>query len=55
VPTSSLSSHYKARQIAQTLKSWISKGDFPIREPVQAFPKERTLKVLDVCTEREVG
>jgi len=54
VPTSSLSSISKARQISETLKSWVLKGDFAIKEPAQMFPKERELKVLDVRTEREV-
>ncbi|HIJ17015.1 MAG TPA: hypothetical protein HA364_04475 [Thermoplasmata archaeon] len=53
VPTSPLSSMYKARQVSEVLKSWILKGEFTIQEPVQSFPKDRPLKTLDVRTERE--
>jgi uncharacterized protein (DUF39 family) len=53
VPTSSLSSLYKARQVSEVLKSWILKGEFNIQEPVQSLPKDRTVKTLDVRTERE--
>jgi uncharacterized protein (DUF39 family) len=34
VPTASLSSYAKAIEIAQTLKEWISKGEFLLTEPV---------------------
>ena len=53
VPTSSLSSLYKARQIAESLKSQIVKGDFAIEKPVQSFSMDRTIKTLDVRTEKE--
>jgi uncharacterized protein (DUF39 family) len=53
VPTSSLSSLYKARQISEILKSWILKGEFMIQEPVQSLPKDRSVKHLDIRTERE--
>ena len=53
VPTSSLSSIFKARQVSEVLKSWILKGEFMIQEPVQSFPKDRSVKTLDVRTERE--
>lgn len=53
VPTSSLSSLYKARQISEILKSWIQKGEFMVQEPVQNFPMDRHLRTLDVRTERE--
>ncbi|MFC2045621.1 homocysteine biosynthesis protein [Chloroflexota bacterium] len=38
VPTSSLSSYPKATEIANTLKDWISKGEFLLTEPVAALP-----------------
>lgn len=38
VPTSSLSSYYKAKEIAGILKEWIQKGDFLLSEPVAALP-----------------
>jgi len=50
VPTSSLSSLYKARQISNELKRWISRGQFLIQEPVQRFDLDREFKPLDVRT-----
>jgi uncharacterized protein (DUF39 family) len=50
VPTSSLSSLYKARQISTELKKWISKGQFFVQEPIQKFDPEREFKPLDVRT-----
>jgi uncharacterized protein (DUF39 family) len=38
VPTASLSSYAKAVEIAQTLKEWISKGEFLLTEPVAPLP-----------------
>ena len=38
VPTASLSSYYKATQIAATLKDWISRGQFFLTEPVAPLP-----------------
>lgn len=38
VPTGSLSSYYKAREIAHTLKTWIQKGEFLLTEPVALLP-----------------
>ncbi len=37
-PTASLSSYYKAMEIANTLKEWIKKGDFLLTEPVAPLP-----------------
>ena len=42
VRTGSLSSYRKAREIAQTLKQWISNGDFLLSEPVFRFPEEES-------------
>ncbi|OGS56013.1 MAG: hypothetical protein A3K60_06415 [Euryarchaeota archaeon RBG_19FT_COMBO_56_21] len=53
VPTSSLSSLYKARQIAQLLKTQIMKREFMIEKPIQNFSLERVFKPLDVRTEKE--
>jgi uncharacterized protein (DUF39 family) len=53
IPTSSLSSLYKARQISQILKSQIQKGEFMIEKPVQNLPMDRVFKALDVRTEKE--
>jgi len=38
VPTGSLSSYKKAREIAGILKEWIEKGEFLLTEPVFYFP-----------------
>ncbi len=38
VPTGSLSSYSKAREISEELKSWIKKGDFLLTEPVAKLP-----------------
>jgi uncharacterized protein (DUF39 family) len=53
VPTSSLSSLYKARQIAEILKNRIVKGEFMIEKPIQNFSLDRVFKPLDVRTEKE--
>jgi uncharacterized protein (DUF39 family) len=53
IPTSSLSSLYKARQISQILKSQIQKGEFMIEKPVQNLPMDRVFRPLDVRTEKE--
>jgi len=38
VPTAPLSSLVKAREIAETLKKWISEGSFTLHEPAQLLP-----------------
>lgn len=38
VPTASLSSYARARQIAEILKGWIQAGDFTLTEPVAPLP-----------------
>ncbi|MFZ5766127.1 MAG: homocysteine biosynthesis protein [Thermodesulfobacteriota bacterium] len=38
VPTAPLSSVVRAREIAETLKKWIDKGEFSLQEPVQTLP-----------------
>ena len=53
VPTSSLSSLYKARQISEILKNRIVKREFRIEKPVQNLPTDRVFKPLDVRTEKE--
>jgi len=36
--TASLSSYYKAKEIANILKEWIESGDFLLGEPQQCLP-----------------
>lgn len=38
VAASPLSSYVKAKEIAETLKTWIAKGEFTLGEPVQTLP-----------------
>jgi len=38
VATASMSSYYKARQIAETLKTWIEKKEFLLGEPQALLP-----------------
>ena len=53
VPTSSLSSLHKAKQISEILKNRIIKGEFMIEKPVQNFSLDRVFKPLDVRSEKE--
>jgi len=53
VPTSSLSSLQKAKQISEILKNRIVKGEFMIEKPVQNFSMDRVFKPLDVRSEKE--
>jgi len=53
VPTSSLSSLYKARQISEILKNRILKREFSIEKPIQTFSMDRVFKPLDVRSEKE--
>ncbi len=48
VRTAPLSSLYKARQIAATLKEWIERGEFLLQEPAAPLPADATVKPLDV-------
>ncbi len=38
IPTVPLSSHVRAKEIAETLKSWIQRGDFVLTEPQAPIP-----------------
>ena len=46
IPTSSLSSYAKAREIAQKLKEEISNGKFLLQKPIQKLPAEEEFKSL---------
>jgi len=54
VKTSSLSSYFKARMIAERLKSMIMKNEFQLTEPVVPLPASREQRPLDVCSKEEV-
>lgn len=51
---SSLSSYYKARQIAEELKKSIQKGEFTLSEPVQPLPSEKNVKPLEIRSKEGV-
>ena len=48
IKTASLSSLYKAREIAELLKEQIKKGEFLLTEPVEIFPKGKGLNSLEI-------
>ena len=48
IKTSSLSSLYKAREIADLLKEQIKKGEFLLSEPIEIFPKGKGLNSLEI-------
>jgi len=54
VKTSSLSSYYKARQIAEKLKQSVQKGDFLLTEPIKRLPEDRTFNPLEIVSKEEV-
>ncbi len=54
VPTASISSYAKARDIAILLKSWICKGEFLLQEPIERLSRDRTVKPLEILREEEV-
>ena len=54
VPTSNLSSYAKAREIADTLKQWIKKGDFLISEPVAYLPSAESGYAFKPLKERPI-
>jgi uncharacterized protein (DUF39 family) len=48
IKTASLSSLYKAREIANLLKQQVRKGTFLLTEPVELFPKDKGLNSLEI-------
>ena len=48
IKTSSLSSMYKAREIADILKRQVSEGSFLLSEPVETFPRGKGLNSLEI-------
>jgi uncharacterized protein (DUF39 family) len=49
IPTAPLSSLKMAREIAQTLKGWIARGEFELQTPVAALPREGSPQALEDC------
>lgn len=54
IRTSSLSSYYKARMVANELKRWMQEGEFLLTEPSARLPATGTVKSLDINTREEV-
>lgn len=54
VPTGSISSFSKAREIARALKEWIGKGEFALAEPVERLPGKESGITLKAFHERPV-
>lgn len=54
VKTSSLSSYYLARQIAEKLKGMIQKGEFLLTEPVERLPEDMAFEPLEIVSKEEV-
>jgi len=48
IKTASLSSMYKAREIADILKKQIKEGEFLLSEPVELFPRGKGLNSLEI-------
>jgi len=54
MPTGSLSSYSKARDIAEELKLWIRKGDFLLTEPVAPLPQADSGYTFKALKERPI-
>jgi len=54
VPTGSLSSYSKAKEIAKILKDWIQKGEFLLSEPVACLPGPETGYTFKPLKERSI-
>jgi uncharacterized protein (DUF39 family) len=54
VPTASLSSYFKAREIAHILKEWIQEGEFHLSRPVAPLPGPESGYAFRPCKERPV-
>ena len=54
VPTGSISSLSRAREIAQLLKAWIEKGEFLLTEPVERLPGKESGVTFKAFKERPV-
>ena len=54
VPTASLSSYYKALEIANILKGWIEKGEFLLTEPVAPLPGAESGITIKPLKERPI-
>lgn len=55
VPTGNLSSYSKAREISETLKAWIKKGEFTLSEPVAPLPGAESGYTFKTLKEKPTG
>jgi uncharacterized protein (DUF39 family) len=55
VPTASLSSYFKAVEIASILKDWIQKGEFLLTDPVAHLPGAESGITFKPLKERPIG
>jgi uncharacterized protein (DUF39 family) len=54
IPTASLSSYFKAVEIANVLKEWIERGEFLLTEPVASLPGVESGITLKSLEERPI-
>jgi uncharacterized protein (DUF39 family) len=54
IPTASLSSYFKALEIARILKGWIERGEFLLTEPVAPLPGAESGITLKYLQERPI-
>ena len=54
IPTSGLSSYFKAKEIAQTLKEWIETGKFFLTRPTELIPSVDSGIVFKPLKERPI-
>jgi uncharacterized protein (DUF39 family) len=52
IPTVPLSSYVRAKEIAETLRSWIEKGEFMLGEPQNMLPSVTRAEAVDVKATR---
>jgi len=54
VPTGSISSYPKAREIAKILKDWVRNGSFTLTQPVADLPTQGMTKPLNILSKEEL-
>jgi uncharacterized protein (DUF39 family) len=54
VPTGSISSYPKAKEIAKKLKDWINQSAFELTDPVAPIPLDESFKPLEIMSQEEL-
>jgi len=54
VPTGSISSYPKAKEIAKILKDWINQSSFELTEHVSPIPSDESFKPLEIMSQEEL-